>query len=176
MPTPMSKYPRIPRILGQSWDCPGMGNMLTPMSKYLRIPKILKQTWDCSVMASILGQSWDCPRMTHMTTIQGLSWDTHMSTPTFKVSQDSQDTRTILGLSQDGQHADPPCPSIPGFQGYSDNPGIVPGWPTCRPPRPSIPTTIGYISCKDFHTTFAKFLNFDKLLHHSCTSGVLLLK
>ena len=58
----------------------------------------------------------------------------------------------ILGRSwdhpgMDTAHPPPPCLSIPGFLGYLDDPGIIPGWTQLYPPPPpclSIPGFLGY--------------------------------
>ena len=45
----------------------------------------------------------------------------------------------ILGSSWDGHSSPPsPCLSIPGFLGYSDDPGIIPGWTQLTPPPPPV--------------------------------------
>ena len=36
----------------------------------------------------------------------------------------------------DGHSSTPPCLSILGFLGYSDDPGIIPGWTQLTPPPP----------------------------------------
>ena len=93
--------------------------------------------------------------------------------PPVCVSRDSWDTRTILGSSQDGHSSSPPplseYPGIPGilgrswdhpgmdaphpppclsileFLGYSDDPGIIPGWTQLTsPPCLSILGFLGY--------------------------------
>ena len=52
----------------------------------------------------------------------------------------------ILGRSWDHPGMDtalpPPCLSIPGFLGYSDDPGIIPGWTQLTPPL-SYPGILG---------------------------------
>ena len=51
----------------------------------------------------------------------------------------------ILGSSQDGHSSPPPCLSILGFLGYSDDPGIIPGWTQFNPlPCLSILGFLGY--------------------------------
>ena len=50
--------------------------------------------------------------------------------PPVQVSQDSWEYQTIPGLSRDASHRATPSPSIPGFLGIPNNPGIIPG---CKP-------------------------------------------
>ena len=81
---PLSEYPRIPGILGRSWDHPGMDTALPPLSEYPGIPGILGRSQDHPGMDTalplplseylgipgILERSQDHPRM-----------DGHSSTP-----------------------------------------------------------------------------------------------
>ena len=122
VPTSMSKYPRIPRILGQSWECPGMAHM--HQSKYppKSIPRLLGQSWDYSGWSKCRPLTSKYPGFPGYLEFPGIVRMAHM-------------------------HADPHIRSIPGFPGYSDNPGIIPsatyripgfpGWPmwTTRIPR-----------------------------------------
>ena len=42
----------------------------------------------------------------------------------------------------------PPCLSIPGFLGYSDDPGIIPGWTQLTPPPPCL-SILGFLGYSD---------------------------
>ena len=93
---PLSEYCGIPGILGDPGIIPGWTELTPPLSEYPGIPGILG--------------------------------------------------RTILGSSRDGHSSPPPCLSILGFLGYSDDPGIIPGWTQLTPPLseyPGIPGILG---------------------------------
>ena len=128
--SPLSEYPRIPGILGQSQDVPGTMCVWTPLSEYPRIP-------------GILGQSQD----TRM--ISGCSWDHLCKDPYVWVSQESQE----LGQSQDvpGTICVTICvitplsdyPRIPGILRQSqDVPGTMCVW-TPLSEYPRIPGILG---------------------------------
>ena len=103
---PQSKYPRIPGITRQSQDYPGMqATGLYLQSKYPRIPGNTRQSRDHPGMQAT-----------------GL--------PPVQVSQDSWEYQTVPGSSRDASHRATPSPSIPGFLGIPDSPGIIPG---CKP-------------------------------------------
>ena len=89
-------------IPGLSMGCKPQGY---PQSKYPRIPGNTRQSRDYPGMQAT-----------------GL--------PQVQVSQDSWEYQTIPGLSRDASHRATPSPSIPGFLGIPDNPGIIPG---CKP-------------------------------------------
>ena len=123
LPPPLSEYPGIPGILGRSWDHPGM-DTAHPPPPCLSIPGFLGYSDDPGII----------PGWTQLTPPPVVSWD-------------SWDTRTIPGSSRDGHSSLPPCLSILGFQGYSDDPGIIPGWTQLTPPPlseyPGIPGILG---------------------------------
>ena len=84
------------------------------------------------------------------TDTEGLSWDEcTLQTPPpplVQVSQDSQDTWTLKDYPGMSAHfKTPPCPSIPGFPGYSDTERL--SWDEYtlqNPPCPRIPGFPGY--------------------------------
>ena len=95
----------------------------------------------------LLGHPQYDPRM-------NLGWeilprDGHSSTPLVCVSRDSWDTRTILGSSRDGHSSPPPCLSILGFLGYSDDPRIILGWTQLYPPPPPCLSILGFLGYSD---------------------------
>ena len=88
--------------------------------------------------------SWDTQ------TIPGSSWDGHSSTP--PPLSEYPGIPGILGRSQDHPGMDtahsPPCLSILGFLGYSDDPGIIPGWTQLTPPPPCL-SILGFLGYSD---------------------------
>ena len=145
---PLSEYPGIPGILGRSWDHPGMDAPHPPLSEYPGIPGILGRSWDhprmdtahpppCLSILGFLGYS-DDPGII-------LGW-THLTPPL----SEYPGIPGILGRSWDHPRMDtahpPPCLSILGFLGYSDDPGIILGWTHLTPPLseyPGIPGILG---------------------------------
>ena len=124
---PLSEYPGIPGILGRSWDHPRMDTVLPPLSVYPGIPGILGRSWDHPGMDTALPPLSEYPGIPG---ILGRSWDhTGMDT------------------------AHPPCLSILGFLGYSDDPGIIPGWTQLTPPPPplSYPGILGILGRSQDH-------------------------
>ena len=147
IPTPpLSEYPGIPGILGRSWDHPGMDTAHPPPPPpppclsilgflgYSDDPGIILG-WThltpppppCPSILGFLGYS-DDPRI-----IPG--WiDTALPPPL----SEYPGIPGILGRSWDNPRMDtahpPPCLSILGFLGYSDDPGIIPGWTQLTPP------------------------------------------
>ena len=117
---PKSKYPRIPGNTRQSQDYPGMQTKgLYLQSKYPRIPGNTRQSREYPGMQAT-----------------GL--------PQVQVSKDSWEYQTVPGLSRDASHGATPSPSIPGFLGIPDSPGIIPGckpqgYPQSKYPRILIP-------------------------------------
>ena len=137
-PPPLSEYPGIPGILGRSWDHPGMdGHSSTPPPPpclsilgflgYSDDPRIIPGWMDtalpppCLSILGFLGYS-DDPGI-----IPG--W-TQLIPPPPPLSE-YPGIPGILGRSEDHSGMDaphPPCLSILGFLGYSDDPRIIPGW------------------------------------------------
>ena len=136
LPPPLSEYPGIPGILGRSWDHPRMDTAHPPppclsilgFLGYSDDPRIIPGWMDTALppplseypgIPGILRRSWDHPRMD--TAHPPLS--------------EYPGIPGILGRSRDGwTHLYPPCLSILGFLGYSDDPGIIPGWTQLTPP------------------------------------------
>ena len=99
-------------FLGYSDDpriIPGWTQLTPPLSEYPGIP-------------GILGRSWDHPRM-----------DTAHPPPPL-----SEYPRIpgILGRSWDHPGMDTAHPPLSEILGYSDDPGIIPGWAQLTPPPP----------------------------------------
>ena len=123
---PLSEYPGIPGILGRSWDHPGMDTA---------------HHHPCLSILGFLGYSDDpgiIPGRTQLTT----TLSEYPGIP------------GILGRSRDHPGMDghsstpspPPFLSILGFLGYSDDPGIIPGWTQLTTPLseyPGIPGILG---------------------------------
>ena len=96
------------QVSQDSWEyqtIPGWKLQGYPNIKYPRIPGNTRQSWDYPGMQAT-----------------GL--------PPVQVFQDSWEYQTIPGLSRDASHRATPSPSILGFLGIPDNPGIIPG---CKP-------------------------------------------
>ena len=69
----------------------------------------------------------------------------------------------------------PPGLSIPGFLGYSDDPGIIPGWTQLYPPPlseyPGIPGILG--SSRDGHSSLPPCLSILGFLGYSDDPGII---
>ena len=124
---PLSEYPGIPGILGRSWDHPGMDTAHPPPP--------------CLSILGFLGYSDDPGIIPGWTQLIPPPLSEYPGIP------------GILGRSWDHPGMDtalppppPPCLSILGFLGYSDDPGIIPGWTQLTPPLseyPGIPGILG---------------------------------
>ena len=115
-------HPQYDPRMNMGWEySPGMDTALLPLSEYpcLRIPGFLGYSDDPGIIPG-----WT--QLTPLSEYPGIPG--------------------ILGRSQDHPGMDtalppppPPCLSIVGFLGYSDDPRIIPGWTQLTPPLSEYP-------------------------------------
>ena len=141
--SPLSEYPGIPGILGRSWDHPGMDTAHHPPC--LSILGFLGYSDDLRIIPGWMDTTPTPPLSEYpgIPGILGRSQDHPGMDTAHSPLSEYPGIPGILGRSWDHPGMDtahhPPCLSILGFLGYSDDPGIIPGWTQLTTPLSEYP-------------------------------------